>query len=331
MTLLVFMAAVAAATAGYIFKKEIPPGAVAPAFAAFVILLVPFLGFGLPDVAGAFRAAASRGPAGPAGLVALVAVPPAAALVAARGAGGLPAAGGLLVYAAVPALLGLLASRRGEPPGLLDAAAVLAAWLPVELGALGGAWAVDGADPSYVLGKVMSVSVLLTALAAVRPLGGIGYAWRLRLEDLGVALASLAAFLVLALPYALASGFVVFEPRPVSVGGILYRFLAVGLLIALPEEILFRGAIFNLLQRWTAGRQGPMPALLLSSVIFGVSHMNNFPYLLPDLDLRYTLLATWAGVCYGWCYLKTGNLTAGILTHTAVDVIHRVVFTFPKG
>ena len=88
----------------------------------------------------------------------------------------------------------------------------------------------------------------------------------------------------------------------------------------LPEEVLFRGLIFNILQRTIRGH-GPWPALVISSVIFGLAHLNN-----PPGDWRYVLLATMAGMTYGWAYLRTGSLLAPSYAHALVDIIGRTLF-----
>jgi membrane protease YdiL (CAAX protease family) len=75
-----------------------------------------------------------------------------------------------------------------------------------------------------------------------------------------------------------------------------------------PEEFLFRGLIQNLLSRWLGVPLG----LALASVVFGLSH-------LPDP--RYAVLATIAGVAYGWVYLRTEKVTASAVTHALVDTV----------
>ena len=325
LSLAIFVLVVAGAAALYLFQRSIAPGEIAAAYAAFLMLLIPYIGCGYPEVAAAFRRIGAAGPVGAGFLIAFVAVPPAVALVSMNGAGALLPAAGLLLYGGALAAILAWAARVGPPPNVIDFLAVMAAWLPVEFGLLHGLWSKGAADPSYLIGKTLSLSVLLMGYVAIRPLEGLGYRWRLRFEDFGAALVGLTAFLIPAVSYGVWSGFIVWEPRSFPLSGIIFRALAIGLFIALPEEILFRGVIFNLLQRFTAGRWGPLPALLLSSVIFGLAHLNNFPY----GDLRYALLATYAGICYAYCYLRTGNLTAGVLTHTSVDLIHRLFFTTP--
>jgi membrane protease YdiL (CAAX protease family) len=92
-------------------------------------------------------------------------------------------------------------------------------------------------------------------------------------------------------------------------GAPLRIYLATGI----PEELLFRGVIQNLAVR----RYGYPQGLLLAAVVFGFAH-------LPDL--RYMLLASLAGVAYGWVYHRTRHITASALTHAAVDWVWRLLF-----
>ena len=57
---------------------------------------------------------------------------------------------------------------------------------------------------------------------------------------------------------------------------------------------------------------GPRIGLGVAAGVFGLAH-------LPDL--RYVLLATLAGIGYGWVYARTGKITASALTHTGVNWI----------
>jgi membrane protease YdiL (CAAX protease family) len=83
--------------------------------------------------------------------------------------------------------------------------------------------------------------------------------------------------------------------------------VAIYLATGVPEEFLFRGLIQNTLER-AIGRA----ALPIASIIFGLAH-------LPDL--RYVLLATLAGLAYGWVYQTTRRITASAVTHALVDWI----------
>ena len=87
---------------------------------------------------------------------------------------------------------------------------------------------------------------------------------------------------------------------------------------ALPEEFLFPGVIQNLLTRSWVPRVG----LWAAAIVFGLAH-------LPDF--RYAILATLAGLGYGWVYVRTGKITASALTHTGINWIWRLFLSYPRG
>jgi uncharacterized protein len=158
-----------------------------------------------------------------------------------------------------------------------------------------------GYDASRLVGLVAGLYLFVVA----RPLPGVGYVWAIRARDAGAAVLAFLAFAVVALPIGFATGFLVWHPQP-SVANALERPLLIYLVTAVPEEFLFRGLIQNLLAGWLGERAG----LAIASVVFGLSH-------LPDP--RYALLATLAGLAYGWVYVRTGTITASAVTHALVD------------
>ena len=90
---------------------------------------------------------------------------------------------------------------------------------------------------------------------------------------------------------------------------------------AIPEELLFRGLLQNLLRRWT-GR--PFFSITVGAVLFGLAHLN----VGSRSDWRLALLATLAGVAYGWVYEAGGTLMAPALAHTFVNSLW--MFLFPR-
>ena len=88
------------------------------------------------------------------------------------------------------------------------------------------------------------------------------------------------------------------------------------------EEALFRGFVQAQLQRlWQKVPQGEWLALSVAAVLFGLAHAGGGPV--------YVVLATVAGVGYGWAYLRTGRIEASILTHFALNATHFFFFTYP--
>ena len=81
-----------------------------------------------------------------------------------------------------------------------------------------------------------------------------------------------------------------------------FGILSIALLAPILEELLFRGAIQGQLQ---ASGMRPWTAILVSSLIFGVVHMN--PAQIPFAFLL--------GMMFGWLYYRTGSLLPGIIGH----------------
>ena len=78
--------------------------------------------------------------------------------------------------------------------------------------------------------------------------------------------------------------------------------LSIALLAPILEELLFRGAIQGLLQDTL---KNPWKAIVISSLIFGIVHMN--PAQIPFAFLL--------GMMFGWLYYRTGSLLPGIVGH----------------
>lgn len=78
--------------------------------------------------------------------------------------------------------------------------------------------------------------------------------------------------------------------------------LSITIMAPLVEELLFRGAIQGYLMRIGVK---PLSAILASSAIFGVIHMNP----------AQILFAFAIGLIFGWLYYRTGSLVPGIIGH----------------
>ncbi len=102
--------------------------------------------------------------------------------------------------------------------------------------------------------------------------------------------------------------------------GDLLQFAAVQLVVvALPEELFFRGYLLGLLEqrfppkrRWLGGGIGL--ALVLSSLAFAAVH-------LPRTGDPRSLMVFFPGLLFGWMRSATGSLLASTLTHAACNVL----------
>ncbi len=94
------------------------------------------------------------------------------------------------------------------------------------------------------------------------------------------------------------------------------------LFVCLAEEGFFRGFIQKYLcLTLRRVRYGNAIAIILSSILFGLSHFLG--------GTRYVILSTIAGIGYGWIYWRTQRIEASILTHFSLNLVHFLLFTYP--
>ena len=214
-----------------------------------------------------------------------------------------PRAAAFGAYLTIPAVL-VCAGRAGAPNLVRVLAAAIILWLPIEFDLLPQLRLPpsDGLRAAPFAALAAGLYLFLVAC----PLDRIGYTFQLSRRDFRVAVIATVAFAIIGVPIGLATGFLEWNPRPDAVRLAVAPF-AIYLATGVPEEFLFRGLIQNALER-VIGRA----ALPLASIIFGLAH-------LPDP--RYVLLATLAGLAYGWVYMATRRITASAVTHALVDWI----------
>jgi membrane protease YdiL (CAAX protease family) len=96
-------------------------------------------------------------------------------------------------------------------------------------------------------------------------------------------------------------------------------FLAMLWVVALAEELFFRGVIERALyDHW----RSPVLAVFLSAIIFGAAHLwfHQFP------DWRRAVVAAVLGLACGVAYVQTGSVRAPMVTHALVVATWRVLF-----
>ena len=102
-------------------------------------------------------------------------------------------------------------------------------------------------------------------------------------------------------------------------------FVVVNLLfVCVAEETFFRGFIQERLMNYLAKKgvsAASTIALAVGAVLFGISHIGG--------GVTYVLLATIAGLGYGYSYLKSGGIEAPIITHFVLNFVHFIGFTYP--
>jgi uncharacterized protein len=221
----------------------------------------------------------------------------------------------LIAYLLAPTLL-LLPDRR-RPATILgwrDGAAMAVLAVPVALGWVSGIWWSPGGVPLFR--PLYSVCSGGYAFLVVRNLQDVGYRLTARRQDVTYGLANFAGFVIIGIPAGYVLHFIRFHAHPVSPAALVVELVGTYVMIAIPEELLFRGILQNFVEKSLAGKRRGNYALFLASVIFGLFHLHHPP--VPNW--KYAIMATVAGLFYGNAYRDRRRLPASALTHTLVDV-----------
>ncbi len=220
----------------------------------------------------------------------------------------------LAVYAAVPVTVAVLLAiaTRVDPEQrgtAMDYAVLLLLGLAVDLRWFEPAWPVH----LHGIGKIVLLDAGLYGFLVIRRLTGCGIDFRARWKDWKIGLRELGLYAPSAIVLGLGLGFLHFHPVLVPWWFPL-AWLYTVVFIAIPEEIFFRGWLQNLLER----RMGRVPALLVASIVFGLSHFNKRAI---HFNWRYVLLATIAGIFYGRAWREERRMAASAITHASVDTL----------
>jgi membrane protease YdiL (CAAX protease family) len=207
------------------------------------------------------------------------------------------------------------AARASTPSGRIaaQAAARVPAAAPAVLATLAGLaflLARPGLEalPASARTGVLAAGYLATGLAAAaaagqagrrrgaapaRPGGGAAPPRRAVVLALGVAAVAAAALLA--------------RPVPPLPGGTVA--LGLGLLAAVAEEALFRGALYALLER-----RGALLAVGVSASMFALVHVPSYGLAALPVDLG-------AGLLFGWQRWASGRWTVPAATHAAANLL----------
>jgi len=116
------------------------------------------------------------------------------------------------------------------------------------------------------------------------------------------------------------TSFIHFDPKFTN---LFFLWTIVNLMFTcIAEEAFFRGFLQQQLgQLFGQSRFGLYFALMLASILFGYRHISG--------GITYALLATIAGLFYGWAYLRTNRIESSICIHFLVNATHFLLFTYP--
>lgn len=235
----------------------------------------------------------------------------------------------LLIYFVLPILFALFIKKVGpKVPRIILIVPALLIWIPYEPSLFG----LEGLLPNLQFLSVGRTQIPWVLFLALCNLWIIYFVilkflkWKeflINFNNVSVAFRGLVVLAPVLLMTALALGFVNFSPKSID-ALFLLRWVQIFLLIALPEEILFRGVIQNFFNRGL-GWSG-FSALAVGAIIFGWSHINNSTANHSPPNIPYVILGGLAGLGYGWVYLKTKSLSASALVHATVNFIWWLCF-----
>ena len=100
-----------------------------------------------------------------------------------------------------------------------------------------------------------------------------------------------------------------------SIMKVPWGYVALGIMVPIAEEIVFRGAIQRVLQN-VLGERKRWIAIAVSALIFGIIHFN----------LAQGLHAFLVGLLLGWLYSKTGSILPGFVFHWVNNTVAYLMF-----
>ncbi len=217
------------------------------------------------------------------------------------------------LYSVLPVAIAWLLMRaaRSDPEqhgDWRDAFILLVLGLAVDLRWFESAWP----NGLRALNELLLVDAGLYGFLAVRQLSGSGFDFHLKWSDWKTGLRELVFFAPVVIVLGMALGFIHPHRNLPGIGSAVLRWVLIFFFTAVPEELFFRAWIQNLLER----RVGRRAALVIASILFGLSHFNKRS---AHFNWPYVLLATIAGIFYGRAWRENRRVPASTITHATVD------------
>jgi membrane protease YdiL (CAAX protease family) len=216
--------------------------------------------------------------------------------------------------------LALALSAGGAAAGAWqDFATIAGIWVFVKFGPSHWLWPYPGGRLAYVLTVLMAVNSAGASFLLVRRVKGTGYSIGWGKGWTAYTLGCFFAFALIASTLGIGIHFIAIAPQWSRWSNFVGLSLTILLFTAWPEEFLFRGLLQNFLAR---ASKSDWAGWWTASVLFGFSHIANLGF--PNW--RYVILASIAGLFYGWTWRKTGSIFASALVHAAVDAAWHFLF-----
>lgn len=226
--------------------------------------------------------------------------------------------GAVAIFVYVP--LWLAGSAAHKPAGTWQDFLMLAGiWVAVKFSPSHWVWPYPGGRLAYVFTVLLAVNVALAVFVLVRRVDGIGYLIGWGRHWGFFVLGSFIVFAFIAIPLGRGMRFIAFAPQWRAWPSLVFTSLGIFFFTAVPEEFLFRGLLQNMLAK---ACKSDLAGWWTASVLFGFSHITNLGF--PNW--RYVILASIAGIFYGWTWRKTGSIFASAIVHALVDITWHFLF-----
>ncbi|MFD3450198.1 CPBP family intramembrane glutamic endopeptidase [Microbacteriaceae bacterium 4G12] len=139
-------------------------------------------------------------------------------------------------------------------------------------------------------------------------------------KHLGLILVLISITIILGLPFKVIS--------PSSFVQLITTFFISMFINGLPEELFFRG---YLLPRLEAVLKNPIHALVISAILFNMSHIPS--HISNGMSIHQALLMSFSiayptGLILGYLYLKTRSIVPGIIWHTSNTILGIVFINY---
>ena len=227
----------------------------------------------------------------------------------------------VLLYYFTPFLLLYLYKKARGPLAprltLMDSLLFFLVWLPVEFGLLKGGWDFPLGQGGAAFINSSATILVATVFIPARGLTGVHFTFRVQKKDIKPMLSNLNLATLAIVPVGLFAGFFEWHPSLFSPSMFIATFFGMLLLVALPEELLFRGILWNFLQKTLPSRHA---AAFIACSIFALSHANNPSFPKGETpDYQFILFSGICGFFYGRTWMQTKSLLPAAIVHSLMN------------
>ncbi|MDP3954285.1 MAG: type II CAAX endopeptidase family protein [bacterium] len=218
------------------------------------------------------------------------------------------------LYLLIPVFLIFMADPKKDSLQIADALIILLLWLPFDLRYLQGAWE----KLNYQFLSVSASILGITLFCCFRRLDDVKFNLNISKKDILFLASSFILMASVLIPIGIFLDFLGWNPNYHLIKILPVAFAISFITTALPEELLFRGFLQNLLGKTLKNNWN---AVFLTALIFGSAHLDNITGNYGPPNWRYFIMASIAGMGYGIAFLRSKSIIVPAALHALVDVV----------